>query len=343
MRIPIAMSGISTKKLAHLCHRVGNAYKAGLDVKTIWQREATQGSPRHKIAMQKVADQIAEGQTVAEAMRAANGYFPELALAVTEAGEQGGRMDRSLELLSRHYATLLRFRREMASRLAWPVMELTAAVFIIGALILIMGWVSETPIDWLGFGWSTMQYFWTYVALVILFFGGLACLIIGSLAGWFGDYPMRIARRIPVLGKTIQIFALARFAWVLAAAFESGMNTMHGVGLAFQATQNHYYQQFEAQVKEDLQQGQPLTESLRETGAFPEDFLMHVENGELTGNLPESMNRVAEEYTEQAEHSLSIIAKVLFFMIFGMIAVFIGFLIIRLYSMYLNNIQSFMS
>lgn len=335
------MSGISIKKLGDLCHRLGSAYKAGLDVRTIWEREAKHGSPRHKISMQKVAGQIAEGRTVAEGMRSTDEYFPELAIAVTEAGEQGGRLERSFQLLSEHYGTMLRFRREMASRLAWPLMELTGAVFIIGALILIMGWVSEQPIDWLGFGWSSTQYFWAWVATVTFFFGGLAVLIFGSKEGWFGDYPMKIARKIPVLGKTIQIFALARFAWVMSASLESGMNTMRGVGLSFRATQNYYYQRFEEKVKEDLQEGRTITETLRETEAFPEDFLMHVENGELTGNLPESMNRLAHEYTEQAEHNLSIIAKVLFFIVFGMIAIFIGVLIVRLYGMYISNIQSF--
>lgn len=337
------MAGISTKKLADLCHRVGNSYKSGLDIKKIWDRETKHGSPRHKLQMGRVAAQITEGQTVAQGMRATDEYFPELAIAVTEAGEKGGRMERSFELLTKHYETILRFRREMQTRLAWPILELCGAVFIIGALILLMGWLAQQPIDWLGFGWSTMGYFWAYVTMIMTIVVGMVVLIYGSREGWFGNYPMRIARRIPVLGKTIQIFALARFSWVLSAAYEAGMNTMQGVGLAFRATQNFYYQQFEEEVKEKLQQGQDLTVSLRETEAFPEDFLMHVDNGEITGNLPESMNRVAEEYTAEAERNLSIIAKVVFFIVFGIIAVIIGTLVITLYQrMYMGTINEFM-
>ncbi len=336
------MSKISIVKMASLCHRVGTAYKAGLNVKAIWDREAKHGSPRHKIEMQKVAEQIGDGQTVAEGLRATDGYFPELAIAVTEAGEEGGRLERSFELLAEHYKTIVGFRRDMISRLAWPVMELVGAVFVIGALILIMGWVSEQPIDWLGFGWSSTQYFWAWVTLVLFFFGGITVLIFGSKEGWFGDYPMKIASPIPLVGKTIQIFSLARFAWVLAAAMEAGMNTMRGVGLAFRATQNHYYQKFEETVQEDIQDGVEMTEVLRATDAFPEDFLIQLENGEMTGNIPESMTRLAEEYTAQAEHNLAIITKILFFIVFGSVAIFIGLLIVRLYSMYISNLQSYM-
>jgi len=326
------MAGISIKKLGDLCHRVGSAYKAGVDVKTIWQRESRHGSPRHKAELAKVAACIAQGQTVAEGMAATDEYFPDLAVAITEAGEQGGRLERSFQLLTDHYETINRFRREMQSRLAWPLLELLGAVFVIGALILLMGWLAETPIDWLGFGWSTMGYFWAWVTLVSFFFGGFFVLIYGSKEGWFGDYPMRIARKIPVLGKTIQIFALARFAWVLAAAYEAGMNTMRGVGLSFRATQNFYYQQFEQQVKDELQEGCELTVALRNTNAFPDDFVMYIENGELTGELPESMNRVAAEYTAEAERNLAVIAKVMFFVIFGIVAVVIGILIVTLYQ-----------
>lgn len=328
--------------MASLCQRVGTAYKAGLNVKAIWDREAKHGSPRHKIEMQKVAEQIGDGQTVAEGLRATDGYFPELAIAVTEAGEEGGRLERSFELLAEHYKTIVGFRRDMISRLTWPVMELVGAVFVIGALILIMGWVSEQPIDWLGFGWSSTQYFWAWVTLVLCFFGGITVLIFGSKEGWFGDYPMKIAGPIPLVGKTIQIFSLARFAWVLAAAMEAGMNTMRGVGLAFRATQNHYYQQFEGTVQEDIQDGVEMTEVLRATDAFPEDFLIQLENGEMTGSIPESMTRLAEEYTAQAEHNLAIITKILFFIVFGSVAIFIGLLIVRLYSMYISNLQSYM-
>ncbi|MGI9519584.1 MAG: type II secretion system F family protein [Pirellulaceae bacterium] len=339
------MATIPLKQLADLCHRVGTSYKAGVDVKTIWERETRNGSPAMRHAMRTVADRVAAGHTVAEGMQATNGYFPEMAVAVVEAGEKGGRLERSFELLSKHYETLVRFRREMASRLAWPILELVGAVVIIGLMILAMGWATSSaggePLDFLGFGWSTMQYFWAWVIFVVMSFGTLAVLVYGSKEGWFGEAPMQIARKIPLLGKTIQIFALSRFAWVLAAAYEAGMNTMRGVRLAFRATQNFYYQQFEDQVADDLQSGVQLTDALRATGAFPDDFMLHVDNGELTGNIPESMNRVAEEYTDQAEKNLSILAKVLFMVIFTIVALFIGFLIITLYMQYIGTFQQF--
>ncbi len=341
------MPGISKKKLADLCHRIATSYKAGIDILTIWKRESLSGSPRHRMAMGKVVQCVSTGQTVAEGMRATDGYFPELACSIAEAGEKGGRLERSFFLLQHHYDTIVKFRRDMLGRLAWPIMELVGAVVIIGLMILGMGWATAMnenaePVDWLGLGWSTMQYFWAWVTLVIVFFGSLAVLIYGSMVGWFGDLPMKIARKVPLLGKTIQIFSLARFAWVLAAVYDAGMNTIHGVSLAFRSTQNFFYEQFEEPVKQRLQSGMQLTDALRMTGAFPDDFLMYMDNGEMTGEIPESMTRLAEQYTAEAEKNLNLISRIMFFVIFSCIAVMIGGLIVMLYARYIGTIQSFM-
>ncbi len=341
------MAGISLKKMANPCHRVATSYKAGVDVLTIWTRESQTGSPRHRLALGKVADCISSGKTVAEGMRATDGYFPELACSIAEAGEKGGRLERSFFLLQHHYDTIVKFRRDMLGRLAWPMMELLGAVVIIGLMILGMGWATSLnanadPVDWLGFGWSTMQYFWAWVTLVIVFFGTLAVLIYGSMNGWFGNVPMQIARKIPLVGKTIQIFSLARFAWVLAAIYEAGMNTIHGVGLAFRATQNFFYEQFQEPVQEQLQSGTQLTDALRRTEAFPDDFLMYLENGEMTGEIPESMTRLAEQYTAEAETNLTLLSRIMFFVIFSCIAVMIGTLIVMLYARYIGGMQEFM-
>lgn len=340
------MARIPLKTLADLCHRISTSYKAGIDVMQIFRRESQTGSRRHQLAMKKVFDCVSQGQTIAEGLRAADDYFPELTSAIAESGETSGRLERSFLLLAQHYDTIVKFRRDMMGRLAWPIFELLAAVVIIAVMILGMGWASSIsgsgePFDLIGFGWTTMQYFWAWVSFCLLSLGSVALVIYGSMVGWFGEWPMRIARKIPLIGKTIQIFALARFAWVLAAVYDAGMNTMRGVGLAFRSTQNFYYTQFEEPVKERLQAGDSLTDALRDTSAFPEDLLTYVENGEITGEMPETMNRLAEQYNAEAEKNLNLISRIMFFVVFSIIAVLIGALVISLYSRYIGTIMEY--
>jgi type IV pilus assembly protein PilC len=342
----LSMAKISLKRLVELCHRMGTGYRAGIDLRSIWERESQTGPPRHRIAVNHVVLRINRGEPLAEAMRAADGYFPELVCAVVEAGESGGRLERSFGLLARHYDLLLKFRREIATRLMWPVMELAGAFVIIGAMILAVGWATSLnpnaePVDWLGFGWTTGQYFRAWVAFTLVFWGTIIALVWGSVRGWFGDLPMRIARRIPLLGRTIQIFSLARFAWVLGAVVEAGMNLIHGVRLAFRATRNYYYEQFEEPTARRLQEGSELAAALRKTEVFPTDFMTYLENGEIAGEIPESMERLAETYSDEASRNLTIISRVLFAIIFTVIALMIAGVVIALFMRYLNMLNSF--
>ena len=87
------MASIPLKTLADFCHRVSTSYKAGIDLLQIMQREASKGSRRHRVAMKTVYDHVARGQTVAEGLRAADGYFPELTCAIAEAGESSDPAD----------------------------------------------------------------------------------------------------------------------------------------------------------------------------------------------------------------------------------------------------------
>lgn len=341
------MASIPLKTLADFCHRVSTSYKAGIDVLQIMRREANHGSRRHRVAMKIVSDHVSRGQTVAEGLRATGGYFPELACAIAEAGETSGRLERSFQLLGQHYDAIVRFRRDMIGRLAWPVFELLAAVVIIAVMILAVGYFSSftndgEPFDLIGWGWSTARYFWTWVTFCVVSLGTVVLVIYGSMVGWFGNLPMRVARKIPLVGKTIQIMSLARFAWVIAAVYEAGMNTLRGVALAFRSTHNFYYTQHEDYATKRLQAGASLAEILRETGVFPDDLITYVENGELTGELPETMNRLAVQYNAEAEANLNMISRIMFFIVFGIVAVLIAVLIISIYARYIGTMQSFM-
>ncbi len=330
------MARISLQDLMDLSHRVGEGYRAGIDMRSIWNREANFGSLRNQTVAKQVADDIDRGVTLGEAMSNRGEYFPELAIAVATAGEQGGRLERAFFLLRDHYKKLISFRTQVLLSIGWPLFELVATVFVIGAMMWIMDFVVSIsggqPIDWLGFGWSTLQYFVLYMFVVIMFFGSIAVAVIGTIRGWFGTVPMQIARRIPLVGKIIENLAYSRFAWALSAVVESGINVKEGIRLALRATGNHYFQELESDVFDRLEKGQELTESLAATQRFSREFLMYTENAEMTGEIPETMQKLAEDYLERVNRDFSSLAKVLFFVCFAIVGLIICIAIIFLFK-----------
>ncbi len=311
-----------------MCSRVAQSYKAGIDLRTIWKREAKRGSGSlYKQHAEDVHERVDNGQMVGEAMAQANGYFPDLTVAVTTAGEKGGRLESSFALLAEHYTTMIRFRNQVLLSIAWPLFQLGFTIVFLGLMILVMGFIAQLAgideIDWLGLGLSTGQYFWLYVFFVAVALTAMFLVYQGIRLGWFGLAPFKLGRRLPLIGKIIDCLSLSRFAWALSVVTEAGINIKEGVRLALRATENFYYMDLEKELVEGLQQGQPLTETFENTGRFSDDFIMNVENGELTGNLPESLQKLADDYLETVQSLFKLLSTILFLVCFIIIAMII--------------------
>ena len=330
------MAKISYSQMAKLFNRLATSYSAGLDIRSVYTREANTGSGSYRLNAKRVLNGINQGLPLAVAMNKTDGYFPDLAIAVVHAGERGGRLEESFRRLSEHYAGIVKFRNAFLMSIAWPAFELFFAVFIIGMLILIMGWVTSSanmkPIDWFGLGLSTTSNFILYWSVMLLVFGSLSLLFLGVLQGWFGTLPMRIARRTPLVGKTIESLALSRYAWTMSVAENAGMNPVETGELAIRSTQNYYYQRLEEPICRELRNGRTFTQAMESTDAFPEDFLTHVDTGEISGQLAETMDRASIEHQTRAETNMKLMGTIGFISMLLFVGLVVGILIIMMYQ-----------
>lgn len=339
------MARISKSALAKLFYRLEKSYSAGIDLHTALRREAEQGTPAFRATMQSLADRVGRGDGVAESIAALGDDFPPLVRAVITAGEQGGRLEDSFARLAHHYNNLVLFQRNLLGRMAWPLFELFMAIGVVGLMILILGYVLESAgfpaIDWFGLKLSVFGNFVLYCVIVSILLAIAAVFIFGSIWGWFGEWPMRIARRIPLLGKTIECLALSRFAWTLSVAENAGMRPQDSTKLALDATQNFYFTNQVEMVRRSLDERKSIHDALAATKIFPKDFLMYVSNGELAGELAETMDRVSKDLQEQAEHNLKTITTIGFVVTFLFTAVVIGTAVIILFQkVYIEQIQN---
>lgn len=330
------MARISYRQLAKLFQRLATSYTAGIDLLSIYDKEKNIGGKTYRAKSALMRDQLAQGVSLTDSMAATEGYFPDLALAVVRAGEKSGRLEDSFHKLSEHYDKLVKFRTRFLSSIAWPAFELVASIGIIGLLILIMHWVmveigGADPIDWFGMG-STTGNFVLYCSVVAFFATMAFLLIFGSIKGWYGTLPMRIARRVPLLGKTFEHLSLSRFAWAMSAAENAGMDVLETGKLSLEATENYYYKMVIPEVIYDLRKGKSFTQTFRATDAFPEELITWIENGETAGKLAETMNQASLTLQEKAETNLQILSKIGFVLMMGFVGIVLAAAIILLYK-----------
>ena len=331
----MARIGIGT--LASVLHRVGTAMGAGLDVRAIWEREATRGRLDYGRQAARVRDRLAQGDTLSEAMRACQGYFPALTVALIDVGENTGRLEEVLFGLADHYDHLCSLRRTFLTGIAWPCLQLFLALSIIGILILVMGAIGG-GVDVLGFGLIGTSGFVAYLLIVGIGLGSLLFCLTALLRGWLGTVPLQMAMYVPVVGDFLRTSALSRMAWTLSLALNSGLDARRSMRLALHSTQNNYYMSQMDRVDEAILAGQEFHESLRQTGLFPDEFLNSLETAEISGTHGDTLGRIADEYRVRARTAATALTATASFAIWILVMMFLILMIFRLFLFYLGNI-----
>jgi type IV pilus assembly protein PilC len=325
---------LSTRELIGLCRRVATLLRSGVDVRRVWDSETQHGSSRSRRAALTILEHVKQGETISAGMRA-SGAFPPVMLAMVEIGDHTGKLDEALFKLAEHYEHQVRLQRQFLLGIAWPMIELIAAVFIIAGLIYALGIVgsitNSDPVDVTGIGLTGAP-----GALVVLLAAAVAFVaVIGGtialLRGWFGPWPVQVAMRVPLVGAALRYTALSRLTWALGMSLDAGMDAKRSVELSLLATQNPFFLALAPEVVASIDQHREFFESFRDAKGFPDDFLLELETAEIAGTLSESLVRMSRSYDEQARNALAVLTTLATFVIMAGTMLIMVVLIFRLF------------
>ncbi len=337
---------IRLKPLTQLCHRLATATRAGIEDRKIWQDESRRGSRSQQQTAGHIRAELAAGKSVTDAFASAGEYYPPLFRQMVAVGEQSGQLDKTYRRLAVHYDRTLKAKRTFFSKLAWPLMQLVIAFFVIGLLIWIMGLLpinqgsDEAGFDMLG--WGLVGNSGLVVYLNVLVFIGILLFLFVELARRGTSWTHRLQRllvNIPLLGSALKTIALARFAWALQLVLDTPMDLRKALPLALNATGNDYYAQYGEDVALQIEHGQTIHKSLSVTQVFPPDMLDNIAVGEEGGRLVEVMERVSAEYQERAGTAMSVLAQIAGYAIWLLVAGVIIIMIFQLFSGYLGMLN----
>ncbi len=335
---------ISTRDLARLCRRVATSLKAGVDVRTVWAREADQAigfATRRRL--RTISEAVNAGQSLPEALSWTDDFFPEMFRELVVVGDQTGHLAESFEHLAEHYEEQLRLRRTLLAASAWPIIELSLALGVIGLMIWIMGWINQgnrNPIDPLGLGLMGNSGLMVYLAFLTVVAVVLFLIFRAIQRGMLWTRPIQLLLlQLPVVGRAFQQIALARLAWSMHLTLDAGMGLRQALDISLRSTRNARYTNHLKSIDEEIEAGNPVYEAFEQTRAFPSDFLDAVRTGEHAGTLVETMGLLSRQYREQAETALRILAIAGGFAVWILVAIIIIIFIFRLFFFYIGIIS----
>jgi type IV pilus assembly protein PilC len=335
---------LSNKALAELCHRLTVEMESGVDIRRTWQREAESARGKIRPYFERIREALARGDTFSEALARSAVIFPPLFLEMAHVGEETGTLTRVMRRMERHFQRLVQTRRTFLVAIAWPMIELVAAIGIIGLLIGVMGWVGnraggKAP-DMLGLGLVGGRGLLIYVTFWLTVVIAVTVIVAAMRRGLLWTRPLeRALIRAPVVGGSLQKLALAKMAWVLHLTMNVAMDVRRAAALALRATGNDYYARHVEGVSESIKSGMPLAQALARTGAFPSTFIDTLAVGEESGQIVESMERLADRYEEESEAAIRVLAVLAGALVFALVAALIIWLIFRLFSGYMSSLN----
>jgi len=336
---------LSTKTLTDLCRRLSIALSAGIDVRTVWSREAERAHGHLCRHLTDVSLAINKGESLAEAFSTTGDFFPPLFLEMIEVGEKTGHLDEVLAQLADHYQNQLDMRRAFLAAIAWPMVQLCLAVAIVGFLIWVMGLLREITrsrdLDLLGFGLIGNQGLAIYAIFVGVVAAAIWLMIRAANRGLVWTQPIqRFVLRVPGLGKPLQTMALARLAWSMNLTMNAGMDLRQALRLSLRSTQNAFYIDQISIILAGVSAGKSIHECFTLAGGYPDEFLDVLAVGEQSGRVVESMGTLARQYQERARAALSILTSIAGWFVWAVVAAIIIALVFRLFSFYLGMIDN---
>ena len=319
--------------------------EAGVDVRKALPTAVKTSSDRRLLrSVQEVQNRISSGHDLTSSFREFPHHYPTLFLDLLHVGEQTGGLPEVLKALGEYYEARVVRMREFRTAVAWPVLQLFAAIMVIGLLIYILGLIQSQQsqrIDFLGLGLhgTSGAVTWLMGTFGLLLSLWMAWKVISrSLSG--RQFLDPVLLQIPAVGSCLRKFAIARFAWCFSLTQGAGMSIRPSLVSSLNATSNGAFIAATPLIWHEIHSGETLGSALRAPQLFPDEFLHFVDTAEESGTVPEAMQRMSSQFDDEAHRALQLLTAISARAVWCIVAMIIIYFIFKVAMIYVNMLNS---
>jgi type II secretory pathway component PulF len=307
---------------------------------TILSEEATEPAARR--AWSEVHDLVIDGVALADAMRRAPQIFPQVYVAMIEAGEAGGFLDVVLGQIADFQSRQRELRATVMAALMYPAVLLLLASAVL--IFLLVFFIPRFEVLFEGFDAALPLLTRAIVNISnwlrqfgLLAAGGLV-IVLHLARNWLRTGPgrqrwERALLAAPLVGPLAARLSMSRFCRMLGTLLAAGVPLMNGLQVAGRSLGFQMLIDLVADAAERIRQGQTLAASLAENRVlFPGSSLEMISVAEESGRLEQELIRQAEVTERSLDRELktavSLAEPLLLFLIAGFIGlIFVGMVI----------------
>ena len=345
-RRTISLPGFGRVKPAHLAmftRQLATLVEAGLPLlRGLRILDEQEENPVLKRVLGDLAQDIENGDSMAEAVGRHPRIFSRLYSNMVLAGEIGGALDTALDRLADFLEKAQKLKSKVKAALFYPCAVLLVATVIVGILVTfvvprfanVFGNLLEgRPLPaFTRFVFGVSLGIAQHALLAVGLIGAMAVLLALALRTHRGRWAFdQFKLSAPVLGPVFRKLAVSRFARTLGTLIANGVPILQALNIVKETVGNVVVSHLVGAVHENVKQGDPIAPGLKASPIFPAMVAGMVEVGQQTGALPEMLMKVADTYDDQVDNATSALTSLLEPVMIVLLAVVVGSIVIAMF------------
>ncbi len=311
LQFEITKKKVPRKDLMHFSRQLGVFVKAGIPIMEALEVISEETTNKlFKSALLDMIERLQSGDTFASAAAAHPEAFPDFYLGILGSAELTGTLDVVLEQLADYIERDVEARSKVTGALIYPAVVFVMAIVTVIVLATFVlprfrtffdSFNAKLPLPTrmlLSVTGFISSWWFAILGLIVLF-------VVGLMVLWRWDegkaWLDSVVLKLPVMGSLVQAVVLERICRILSSMVRAGVPLPEAMGVTSAASNNAVYRDGLDQVREEMMEGQGLSQPIARTGLFPGAARQMFRVGEETGTLDEQLALAASYYDREVD------------------------------------------
>ena len=311
LKFEITKKRVPRKDLMHFSRQLGVFVKAGIPIMEALEVIGSETTDKVlKVTILDMIERLQAGDTFASAAAAHPEAFPNYYLGILGSAELTGTLDVVLDQLADYIERDIDARGKITGALIYPAVVFFMAIVTVVILatfvlprfkVFFDSFHATLPLPtriMLSISGFVSSYWWALL-------GGLVLLVVAAMAlrrneggrAWLDSMILKF----PVMGDMVQAAILERICRILSSMIHTGVALPDAMAVTGEAANNAVYKKGLVTVREEMMEGQGLSDPIAHTGLFPGAARQMFRVGEETGTLDEQLELAASYYNREVD------------------------------------------
>jgi type IV pilus assembly protein PilC len=298
--------------------------------------------PKFKAMLEAISEKVSSGGNLSDGLALYPKTFDNLYVNMVRAGEAGGVLELVLDRLAMFQEKSIRTIKKVKSAMIYPAVIMFVAVGIVTLLMMVVVPQFQAIFQQMLRG-APLPGPTQIIIDISGLFSGHPVLVLGGMAGtvvgvvffkktkigaktfdWMGI-------NVPAVKDVVSKSNISRITRTFGTLLSSGVPILQALQITRDTLTNGYFMQAMGNVHDSVRDGEAMAVQMDRESVFPSMVTSMVEIGEETGELPDMLTRIADNYDEDVDNAVAGMTSLIEPIMIVFLALVVGFIVIALF------------